>query len=110
MTLTDLDRVRLMVGDTNSDDPLLYDDEIEALISRQQVSFDDELVTNLPAAAADAAGAIAAKFSREFNFAEDGQRFDRAQKVGHYMALEQRLRNRAGGMSVPLGGTTSTTS
>lgn len=98
-----------MVGDTNEDDPLLYDDEIDACIARQQVSVDDDLVTNLPAAAADAAEAIAAKFAREFNFAEDGQRFDRAQKVSHYLALEQRLRNRSGGMSVPLGGTTSTT-
>lgn len=103
MTISaDRDRVRLLVGDTNEDDPLLYDDEIDAFIERQKVVMDDALVTNLPAAAADAAGAIAAKFAREFNFAEDGQRFDRAQKVGHYTALERTLRARSGGMSVPL--------
>lgn len=102
---TDRDRVRLLIGDTDAADPLLYDDEIAAhLAYRTYVNSNGGTVVNIPAAAADAAGAIAAKFSRQFNFAEDGQRFDRAQKVGHYLALEERLRRRAGGVSVPIGG------
>jgi hypothetical protein len=98
--LTDLDHVRLLVGDTDVDDAILSDDEITAFIEYRQITnSDDEDVTNIPAAAADAAAAIAAKFARQFNFAEDGQRFDRAQKYAHYVGLEQSLRRRAGGVA-----------
>ena len=99
------DKVRLLVGDTNEDDPLLYDDELDAILAHRQVTVDDEAVHNIPAAAADAAAAIAAKYSREFNFAEDGQRFDRAQKASHYLALERSLRARAGGVAHSLEST-----
>lgn len=109
MTLsTDRDKVRLLIGDTDSTDPLLYDDEVDAcLAQRVVVTTSGGTTYNLPAAAADACGAIAAKFARDFSFGEDGQRFDRAQRVGHYMALEQTLRARQGGSSMPisLGGT-----
>jgi hypothetical protein len=99
---TDRDRVRLMIGDTDESDPLLSDDEIAAFVAYRKVeNEDEESVTNIPAAAADAADAIAAKFARKFNFAEDGQRFDVAQQHGHYLALAQRLRTRAGGVSAP---------
>lgn len=103
---TNLDRVRLLIGDTNEADPLLYDDEVEACLTyRTYVNTEGGTIINVPAAAADAADAIAAKFAREFNFAEDGQRFDRSQKVGHYMALANSLRRRAGGVAVATGGT-----
>lgn len=95
---TDLDRVRLLIGDTDTDDPLLSDDEVTTFIDYRQLTTDDGDVTNIPAAAADAANAIAAQFAREFNFAEDGQRFDRAQKYAHYVALADSLRSRAGGV------------
>jgi hypothetical protein len=91
-----------MIGDTDSDNPLLSDDEVESFIAYRQITnVDDEDVTNIPAAAADAADAIAAKFAREFNFSEDGQRFDRAQKYAHYIGLSAQLRRRAGGASIP---------
>lgn len=109
---TDLDLVRLQIGDTDENDPLLLDDEIDAILERRgQVDDTGGTVYNHAAAAADAAGAIAAKYARDFNFAEDGQRFDRAQRVGHYQALERTLRSRAGGVSMPvtLAGTASTT-
>lgn len=100
--LTDLDHVRLLIGDTDVDDAILSDDEIEAFIEyRQMTDADDNDVTNIPAAAADAAEAIAAKFARKFNFAEDGQRFDVAQQHGNYLALAATLRRRAGGSTVP---------
>jgi hypothetical protein len=104
MTLTtDIDKVRLLCGDTNESDPLLYDDEITAcLAQRVFVSTTAGTVYNHVAAAADACGAIAAKFGRDFSFGEDGQRFDRAQRVGHYQALERSLRARQGGVSVPV--------
>jgi hypothetical protein len=109
---SDLDLVRLSIGDTDEDDPLLLDDEIDALLERRAVlDTSGGTVYNIPAAAADAAGAIAAKYAREFNFAEDGQRFDRAQRVGHYLSLQAQLRNQQGGVSMPvtLAGTASTT-
>lgn len=97
---TDRNSVRLMVGDTDVSDQLLADDDVDSFIDSRVIENEDgDEVTNLPAAAADAASAIAAKFAREFNFAEDSQRFDRAQKYAHYVALEQSLRSRAGGVS-----------
>jgi hypothetical protein len=102
LPLSDRDRVRLAIGDTDSTDPLLTDDEVDDFLSqRYVVDTTAGTVYNTVAAAADAAGAIAAKYARDFNFAEDGQRFDRAQRVGHYQALERHLRNRQGGVSVP---------
>lgn len=89
---SDLDRVRLYTGDTNEDDPLLYDEEITALLADRTI---DE-VANVYAAAADAARAIAAKFSRGFNFSEDGQSFNRSERVAHYMALSEDLCARSG--------------
>jgi hypothetical protein len=101
--------VRLLTGDTDVSDALLSDDEITNLIEDRSVlnSSGGTVYVNVNAAAADAAGAIAAHFARQFNFAEDNQRFDRAQRYSHYLALEQRLRNRAGGMAEPLGGTST---
>lgn len=100
---TDRDKVRLLIGDTQEADPLLYDDEVDAcLAARVLVVTNSGTTYNVVAAAADAAGAVAAKFARDFSFGEDGQRFDRAQRVGHYQALEQSLRRRQGGSSMPL--------
>lgn len=103
----DRERVRLMIGDTNEDDPLLYDDEVDHFIEARTLLNDEggTVSVNLPAAAADAAGAVAAKYARQFDFSEDGQNFQRAQRVGHYIQLEQELRNRSGGVAVSYGGT-----
>jgi hypothetical protein len=112
MTLSDRDQVRLAIGDTDSSDPLLSDAEVDNFLAdRGVLDTSGGTVYNIPAAAADAAGAIAAHYSREFSFGEDGQRFDRAQRVGHYQALERTLRSRAGGVSMPitLAGTATTT-
>lgn len=107
---TDRDKVRLLIGDTNEADPLLYDDEVDACLAQRVVSTNGGTVYNVVAAAADACGAIAAKFGRDFSFSEDGQQFQRAQRVGHYQALEKQLRMRQGGVSVllTLAGTAST--
>lgn len=112
MTLsTDRDKVRLLVGDTDETDPLLYDDEVDACLAQRAVTTSGSTTYNLIAAAADAAGAISAKFARDFDFSEDGQSFARAQRVGHYQALERSLRTRQGGYSQPvtLAGTETTT-
>lgn len=101
MPLSDRDQVRLAVGDTDQDDPILSNDEVDQyLADRGVIDTSGGTVYNIPAAAADAAGAIAAKYAREFDFSEDGQQFARAQRVGHYQALARDLRSRSGGVSV----------
>lgn len=107
---SDRDKVRLTIGDTDSTDPILYDDEIDALLEQRSLVTTSGTTYNIPAAAADAAGAIAAKYARQFDFTTDGQGFQRAQRVGHYQALEATLRARAGGISAPLSlaGTSTT--
>jgi hypothetical protein len=104
---TDRDRVRLLVGDTDATDPLLFDDEIAHFVDTRSITTTAGTTVNVIAAAADCAGAIAGKFSREYSFREDSQGFERQQKVSHYRSLETTLRSRAGGQTVPLtlGGT-----
>jgi hypothetical protein len=111
MPLSNRDKVRLLVGDTDSTDPQLTDDEVDNFISERSEldTSGGTTFVNTPAAAADAAGAIAAKYARNFDFAEDGQRFQISQRVGHFQSLERELRNRQGGQSVSLGGTVTTT-
>lgn len=107
MTLSTRDQVRLAIGDTDVTDPLLYDDEVDNFIAARSVVTNGGTTVNIPAAAADCAGAIAAKFAREFNFAEDAQRFEVSQRVGHYQALERSLRKRAGASSARLAAGTA---
>jgi hypothetical protein len=111
VTLSTRDQVRLLIGDTDADDPLLTDSEVDNFVTYRSVLNDSggTITTNVPAAAADCAGAIAAEFARTFDFAEDGQRFNVSQRVGHYQALERELRNRSGGVAVGLGGTITST-
>jgi hypothetical protein len=83
------DKVRLRIGDTNSADPLLYDEEIDYFLS--------ERGDDVAKAAADCAAAIAAKYARAFEFETDGQKFKRQQVYEHYTALAKDLRNGVGG-------------
>jgi hypothetical protein len=106
--MTDLDTIRLLVGDTETGDALLADADYEDFIARQQLQTSGGTVTNINAAAADAAGAIAAKFARDYDFTTDGQTFNRAQRVGHFMNLERELRNRSGGVIVSVAGSALT--
>lgn len=80
----DLDLVRLRIGDTNSADPLLYDEEINVYLT----AWPD----NVDFAAAGCCEAIAAKYARDFNFAADGQSFNRRERVEHYMNLAASFR------------------
>ena len=83
MPLTDdTDKVRLLIGDTDSDDWLLSDDEVDFFITEH---------SDLNIAAAAAAEAIAASFARGYDFATDGQSFNRSQRVQHYLDLAAKL-------------------
>jgi hypothetical protein len=106
--MTDLDTIRLLVGDTETGDAILEDADYNDFIARQQLQTSAGTVTNINAAAADAAGAIAAKFARDYDFSEDGQSFSRSQRIGQYMNLERELRNRSGGVIVSVAGSALT--
>lgn len=110
MSHSNIDRIRLAIGDTDASDAILSDAEIEGLIEDRAVldSSGGTVSVNVIAAAADAASAAAAHYAREFDFSEDSQSFSRAQRVGHFLSLERELRNRSGGYAVSIGGTTTT--
>jgi hypothetical protein len=80
--------LRLKVGDPTGEDQILSDDDLATCLA----AWPD----NLDLAAADAAEAISAKFSRGFNFTTDGQSFNRRERVEHYADLAKRLRSRGG--------------
>lgn len=84
VSISALDQIRVKVGDTDMNDPLLTDAEISAHIAAWP--------NNLSLAAANAADAIAAKYARGFNFSTDGQTFNRRERFLHYMELAQSLR------------------
>jgi len=62
-----LDEVRFLVGDTDSDDQLISDEEIEYLIAKWTPVYGSNIMV-----AAMAAESIAAKFAREVAYAADG--------------------------------------
>lgn len=86
--LDHLERVRVKIGDTNTDARLLTDNEIGLYL--------DAWPDNIEMAAAECAEAIAAKFARDYNFSTDGQVFNRRERVAHYSALASTLRKRGG--------------
>lgn len=77
------DYVRFRIGDTDSSDQLLGDDEIDAMVSQ----FGDKRL-----AAAAAAESVAAKFSRRFDtrYGKVSQQW--SQLVEHYLTLAKKLR------------------
>ena len=100
VTQDDIDLVRLRVGDTDPAELLLTDVEVTSLVEQTESSGE----YNLAQASADAARAIAAKFARGYNFATDGQSFNRSERVDHYLGLY------AGLQEVAVGGSGSSVS
>lgn len=88
---TNLDKVRLRIGDTDSSDPLLTDDEVNSFIDANYYVLDGGTIYDLAAAASQSARAIAAKFARGYNFSADGQSFNRSERVAHYLQLADEL-------------------
>jgi len=87
---TALDKVRLVIGDTDSASYELSDDEINYFIG--------ERGSNVLLAAADCCDALAAKFARAYDFSTDGQSFKRSQAAEAYRAQAKTLRARAQGV------------
>lgn len=105
---SDLDLVRLEIGDTDvtpDSDALFSDEEIQVKIDyRTTVNSAGGTVVDHLAAAADLCDILATRFARQFDFAEDGQRFNLSQRFAAYSARARdlRLRSGSGNSSVPL--------
>jgi len=82
----DKDKVRFYIGDTDTDDQLLQDEEINFLLAES---------SNVLLAASRAAKAIAAKFSRQADKAVGNLRISLSQKAQAYMTLATDLEKRA---------------
>ena len=89
------DAVRLTIGDTESSDPLLSDEEI-CWLYRQE--------GDLTLAALACCRAIRAKLSKLVDFSADGTAMQLSQKVRQYAALEEELRTALGYTAIPYAG------
>lgn len=78
----EMDAVRFLVGDTDSGDPLMQDEEIEHLLDRFITPYQ---------AAVQACRVLAAKFAREVSHSGDGLSYSGSDLHKHYMALAEEL-------------------
>lgn len=83
---SDRDAVRFYSGDTDANDPLLQNTEVEFAIAEN---------TNLFLAAAECCEAIAAKFARKVTRSNIGQSANLSDKQNHYEQRAMKLRQRA---------------
>ena len=77
------DKLRLTIGDNDTDAELFQDDELDWFLSEEADS--------IPNAALRAAYAAMAKFARAYDFETDGQRFWRGQQYGYWADFAKRL-------------------
>ena len=83
------DRVRLEIGDTDSDRALFQDAEIDDFLTQEG----DHVLK----AAARACETLAVRVARDFSFSADGASFQKAQVAQMFMAQAKRLRRKASG-------------
>lgn len=81
------DWIRFVIGDTDEDDELLQDEEIDAALSNEGNKY---------AAAAICADAIAAKFAREADKTVGPLSISASQKGERYLKLADKLRKQTG--------------
>ena len=94
---TPLAKVRLEVGDTDTDDQLFQDEEIQVKLAERA---DNVLLT-----AADLCDILAARFARDYDFAAPGDReFKRSQRSEMYAKRAESLRDRARNIDAAGGG------
>ena len=98
---TSLNKVRLTIGDTDSGDPLLTNEEIQFRIDNEATIW---------SAAASCADDIAAKFSRQVDKSVGDLRLSASQKVTQYRDLAMSIRSRKGLLhALPFAGGISVT-
>jgi hypothetical protein len=85
----DRDRIRLEIGDTDSDRALFEDSELDDFLAQEDNS--------VMGASARACEVLAVKFARDYSFSADGGSFQKNQVTMMYQKLARRLRNRARG-------------
>ena len=83
----DRDRVRLEIGDTDSDRALFQDAEIDDFLSQEGNS--------ILGSAARACETLAVKFAREFTFSTDGASFQKGALTQMYQLQAKSLRRQA---------------
>lgn len=97
----DRDNIRFLVGDTDTNDQQVTDEEIAAVLTEQATAL---------YAAARVSEAIAAKYARKVDTSNTGGlRVGLSKLYDHYMALAKELRSRAGreaalGATISVGG------
>jgi len=80
---TDRDKIRLLIGDTTSNDQLLSDEEITFIITQQPNAY---------YAAAQACEMIAGKFGRDVSTTLEGMSIAKRQRFENYIQLAEQLR------------------
>lgn len=88
-------QVRLLVGDTDTNDQLVSDEEINWYVSQQ---------TSVKLAAADVCEAISAKFARWTDASVDGVSESASQKSERYSARAKELKQDAYSLALPVFG------
>lgn len=96
-TFSGRDYVRFLIGDTNADEPLLNDYEIDAMLV---------LYPSQVEAAAHLCAGLAVKFAAEGDLKVDGYDFQNIKKAEFYRARAKELLTQATGFgtATPLGG------
>lgn len=87
------EKVRAIIGDTDSDDPIIDDHEIAAVLA---------VYPNETEAAAHICRNMAAQFAIEGNVTHGKYRFESLEKAKHFRALSAELFKQVYGMSRPL--------
>lgn len=85
----DRDRVRLEIGDTDSERVLFQDAEIDDFLSQEGNS--------ILGASARACETLAVRFARDFSFTADGASFQKGNVTQMYMNQAKRLRRQSRG-------------
>ena len=87
----DRDRVRLEIGDIDSDRALFQDAELDDFLAQEG--------EDIMGSAARACETLAVRFARDYTFSADGGSFQKNQVTMMYQTLAKRLRARARGTS-----------
>lgn len=94
---TNLAKVRVLIGDTDTTDQLLSDEIVNYFLTAR--------ASNLNLAAADACDAIASKFARKADFRNGALAVSASQRAKAYTAKAQELRERDGSLAeISIGG------
>lgn len=89
------DALRFLIGDTDPDDPLLSDSEVEFLINRMR---------DVDLAAAEAAYSLAGRYSRMADKSVGDLSISLSQKAAAFLELADKLRRKAQVLAVPFAG------